>query len=87
MSANDDFVLERQSDWRMSLALALWVGGFFLPLAIPLVATLPLRASTKTALSALLVFGLRIETDSHPVADAPASSTKMTMRPECASGW
>ena len=44
--------------WRMSLALALWVGGFFLPLAIPLVIGLPLPVATKTALSALLIFGL-----------------------------
>ena len=58
MSADDSFVLERQSHWRMSLALALWVGGFFLPLAIPLVTVLPLPIVTKTALSGLLVFGL-----------------------------
>jgi hypothetical protein len=44
--------------WRMSLALALWVGGFFLPLFIPLVTVLPLPVSTKTALSGLLVLGL-----------------------------
>lgn len=42
----------------MSLALALWVAGFFLPLAIPLVTTLPLAVATKTALSGLLIFGL-----------------------------
>jgi len=42
----------------MSLALALWVGGFFLPLAIPLVIGLPLPVATKTALSGLLVLGL-----------------------------
>ena len=44
--------------WRLTLALALWVGGFFLPLAIPLVTALPLPVATKTALSGLLVFGL-----------------------------
>jgi len=49
---------ERAVRWRMSLALALWVGGFFLPLAIPLVLTLPLPVTTKTALSGLLIFGL-----------------------------
>jgi hypothetical protein len=42
----------------MSLALALWVGGFFLPLLIPLVATLPAPVATRTVLSGLLVFGL-----------------------------
>ncbi len=36
----------------------LWVGGFFLPLAIPLVTTLPLPVATKTALSGLLILGL-----------------------------
>ncbi len=49
---------ERSTRWRMSIALALWVGGFFLPLAIPVVTALPLPAASKTALSALLVFGL-----------------------------
>ena len=44
--------------WRLTLALALWVGGFFLPLAIPLVTALSLPVATKTALSGLLVFGL-----------------------------
>ncbi|HTP46677.1 MAG TPA: hypothetical protein VMQ50_07125 [Casimicrobiaceae bacterium] len=58
MSGDDSFVLERQSHWRMSLALALWIGGFFLPLAIPLVAAQPLPVATKVALSGLLVFGL-----------------------------
>jgi len=48
---------EHDTHWRMGLALTLWVGGFFLPLAIPLVITLPLAVETKTALSALLVFG------------------------------
>jgi hypothetical protein len=49
---------ERNARWRMGLALVLWVGGFFLPLAIPLVIALPLPLATKTALSGLLVFGL-----------------------------
>jgi len=44
--------------WRMSVALALWVGGFFLPLLIPLVATLPMPLATRTALSGLLLLGL-----------------------------
>jgi len=48
----------RPAGWRMSLALVLWVGGFFLPLFIPLVTTLPLPLATKTALSGLLVLGL-----------------------------
>jgi hypothetical protein len=42
----------------MNLALVLWVGGFFLPLAIPLVIRLPLPITTKTALAGLLVLGL-----------------------------
>jgi hypothetical protein len=58
MSADAFRSPERKTHWRMSLALALWVGGFFLPLAIPLVTTLPLPVATKTALSSLLVFGL-----------------------------
>lgn len=58
MSADTLFVRERTAHWRMSLALALWVGGFFLPLVIPLVTRLPLPVATKTALSGLLVFGL-----------------------------
>ena len=49
---------ERTARWRLTLALALWVGGFFLPIAIPLVTALPLPVATRTALSALLVFGL-----------------------------
>lgn len=49
---------ERSTRWRMSFALALWVGGFFLPFAIPLVTALTLPVASKTALSALLVFGL-----------------------------
>ncbi len=49
---------ELKARWRMSLALVLWVGGFFLPFAIPLVITLPIPGATKTALSGLLVFGL-----------------------------
>ena len=48
----------RPAGLRMTLALALWVGGFFLPLFIPLVAALPLPPATRTALSALLLFGL-----------------------------
>jgi len=48
----------KPSGWRMSLALALWVGGFFLPLFIPLVAALPVPVATRTALSGLLVLGL-----------------------------
>jgi len=58
MSADALNVTERRARWRMRLALVLWVGGFFLPLAIPLVTRLPLPAATKTALSGLLVFGL-----------------------------
>lgn len=58
MSADALSFPERKARWRMSLALVLWVGGFFLPLAIPLVTTLPLPGATKTALSGLLVFGL-----------------------------
>jgi len=42
----------------MRLALTLWVAGFFLPLAIPLVASMSLPMLTKTALSSLLIFGL-----------------------------
>ena len=38
--------------------MILWIGGFFFPLAIPLVSGLPLPVATKTALSGLLVFGL-----------------------------
>ena len=48
---------DRMSRWRINLALALWVGGFFLPLAIPLVVGLPLPMATKTAVSGLLVLG------------------------------
>jgi nitrate reductase NapE component len=48
----------KPSGWRMSLALVLWVGGFFLPLLIPLVIALPLPMATRSALSGLLVFGL-----------------------------
>jgi len=44
--------------WRMNLALVLWIGGFFLPLLIPLAAALPVPVATRAALSALLVFGL-----------------------------
>jgi hypothetical protein len=44
--------------WRMSVALALWVGGFFLPLLIPVVAALPVPVATRTALSGLLILGL-----------------------------
>ncbi len=58
MSADAMIVPERNKRWRMGLALALWVGGFFLPLAIPRVIALPLPVATKTALSGLLVFGL-----------------------------
>jgi hypothetical protein len=58
MSADALSAPERKARWRMGLALALWVGGFFLPLAIPLVTALPLPVATKTALSGLLVFGL-----------------------------
>ena len=53
-----DFRHEGPSLWRIKLAVALWVGGFFLPLAIPLVIGLPLPLATKTAVSGLLVFGL-----------------------------
>jgi hypothetical protein len=48
----------KPSGWRMSFALALWVGGFFLPLLIPFVTALPVPVATKTALSGLLVLGL-----------------------------
>jgi len=58
MRADTLFVREPMARWRMSLALALWIGGFFLPLVIPLVATLPLPVATKATLSGLLVFGL-----------------------------
>jgi hypothetical protein len=58
MSGDARLIPERAVRWRMSLALALWVGGFFLPLAIPLVTTLPLPVATKTALSGLLILGL-----------------------------
>jgi hypothetical protein len=58
MSPDALHIPERTTRWRMSLALALWVGGFFLPLAIPLVTALALPVATKTALSGLLVFGL-----------------------------
>jgi hypothetical protein len=33
MSADALVIPERKVRWRMGLALALWVGGFFLPLA------------------------------------------------------
>jgi hypothetical protein len=49
---------DRMRRWRLSLALALWIGGFFLPLAIPLVIALPMPGATKAALSGLLVLGL-----------------------------
>jgi hypothetical protein len=48
----------KPSGWRMRTALALWVGGFFLPLLIPLVSALPVPVATRTALSGLLVLGL-----------------------------
>jgi hypothetical protein len=48
----------KPSGWRMSFALALWVGGFFLPLLIPFVTALPMPVATRTALSGLLVLGL-----------------------------
>ena len=57
MSA-DASVIGQGAPWRMHLAVMLWVGGFFLPLAIPLVSGMPLPVATKTALSGLLVFGL-----------------------------
>jgi hypothetical protein len=58
MSSEALLVPNRNARWRMNLALALWVGGFFLPLAIPFITKLPLPLATKTALSGLLVFGL-----------------------------
>jgi hypothetical protein len=58
MSADTLLTPEHKVRWRMSLALGLWVGGFFLPLAIPLVTGLPLPVATKTLLSGLLIFGL-----------------------------
>ena len=48
----------KPSGWRMSFAMALWVGGFFLPLLIPLAATLPVPVATRSVLSGLLVLGL-----------------------------
>jgi len=48
----------KPSEWRMGLALALWIGGFFLPLLIPFVAALPAPLATRTAISGLLVLGL-----------------------------
>ena len=58
MSAKATSIPDRRRHWRMRLALVLWIGGFFLPLAIPLVIGLPLPVATKAGLSALLVFGL-----------------------------
>jgi hypothetical protein len=58
MNAKAQFLPEQITRWRMNIALVLWVGGFFLPLAIPLVTALPLPLASTTALSALLVFGL-----------------------------
>jgi len=59
MSVDPSSIHERKTvSWRMGLALALWVGGFFLPVFIPLVTALPLPVATKTALSGLLVLGL-----------------------------
>ncbi len=58
MSADAVSIPEHAVRWRVSLAMTLWVGGFFLPLAIPLVTALPLPVATKTALSGLLIFGL-----------------------------
>jgi len=55
---NDLLNGNRMGHRRMSIALALWVGGFFLPLAIPLVLGLRLPVATRTTLAALLVFGL-----------------------------
>ena len=52
------FVAECCTHWRMSVAAALWIGGFFLPFLIPIVPTLALPAVTQATLSALLVFGL-----------------------------
>jgi len=42
----------------MSIALARWVGGFFLPPLIPLVTALPVPVATRTALSGLLFLSL-----------------------------
>ena len=58
MSADALHVPERAARWRMILALSMWIGGFLLPLAIPLVTMLPLPLATRTTLSGLLVFGL-----------------------------
>jgi hypothetical protein len=58
MSADPLLISQRSAHWRMRVALILWVGGFFLPLAIPLVSSAALPGATKTALSGLLVFGL-----------------------------
>jgi len=58
MSADSLVIPGHGARWRTYVAMALWVGGFFLPLAIPLVNMLALPVATKTALSGLLVFGL-----------------------------
>src|SRR5271165_4143658 len=58
MSADELKIDERSAHWRMQLALALWLGGFLLPLAIPLVTATSLPLATKTTLSGLLIFGL-----------------------------
>jgi hypothetical protein len=58
MSADGLKMPQRSAHWRMSLALTLWVAGFFLPLAIPMVSSMSLPVVTKTALSSLLIFGL-----------------------------
>lgn len=57
-TASAMLVPERCTHWRMGVAAALWIGGFFLPLAIPPLTSLPLAPVTKATLSALLVFGL-----------------------------
>src|SRR5271170_767556 len=58
MHSDGLMIPQRAAHWRMCVALALWVGGFFLPLAIPLVTAMSLPVATKTALSGLLIFGL-----------------------------
>ena len=59
MTVDPVSICERKpAGWRMSLALVLWVDGFFLPLFIPIMSVLPLPVATNTALSGLLVLGL-----------------------------
>jgi hypothetical protein len=75
----------KPSGWRMSFALALWVGGFFLPLLIPFVTALPVPVATRTALSGLLLLGLRPPSRSRAVpldADRRTSVSEKREWPE-----